>query len=234
MKSLSYQRSKSRLEAYFDRTAADTWARLTSTDPVSRIRRTVRAGREEMQRTLLEWLPDDLSGRRVLDAGCGTGSLAVLAASRGASVVAIDLSGTLVGLARARAEEGPWASSIDFRVGDMLEAARERFDFVLAMDSLIHYESKDLVEMVKGLSADGARRTLFTFAPKTPLLAAMHLAGRVAGKLLGGDRAPFIAPVSERHIRKRLFQAIPGASLGRTKRVQRGFYTSQAVEVLPS
>ena len=80
------------IEHYFDRTAADTWARLTSDAPVGRIRATVRAGRDRMRATLLSWLPEDLHGRRILDAGCGTGALAIEAARRGADVVAIDLS----------------------------------------------------------------------------------------------------------------------------------------------
>ena len=39
----------------------------------------------------------------MLDAGCGTGALAVALARRGADVVAVDISPTLVGLARERA-----------------------------------------------------------------------------------------------------------------------------------
>ena len=67
----SYLQTRSRVETYFDRTAAHTWARLTSDAPVGRIRATVRAGRERMRGLLLSWLPDDLSGLRLLDAGCG-------------------------------------------------------------------------------------------------------------------------------------------------------------------
>ena len=52
-----------------------------------------------MRATLLAWLPADLRGRRLLDAGCGTGALALEAARRGAEVVAVDLSPTLVELA---------------------------------------------------------------------------------------------------------------------------------------
>ena len=72
-----YERRRGQIEAYFDRTAAEAWARLTSDAPVSRIRATVRAGRDAMRATLLDWLPRDLRGARVLDAGCGTGMLAV-------------------------------------------------------------------------------------------------------------------------------------------------------------
>ena len=99
---VSYLQRRSQLETYFDRTAMEAWARLTSDAPVSGIRATVRAGRDEMRRTLLSWLPTDLRGRRVLDAGCGTGALSVELARRGARVLAIDLSPRLIQLAAER------------------------------------------------------------------------------------------------------------------------------------
>ena len=62
MGSLTYQQRRGELQTYFDRTAADAWARLTSTAPVSRIRATVRAGRDAMRATILNFLPNDLAG----------------------------------------------------------------------------------------------------------------------------------------------------------------------------
>ena len=81
MASARYQMRRDEIETYFDRTAADAWAALTSDAPVSRIRRTVRRGRDGMRETLMSWLPEDLSGSRLIDAGCGTGML-VLAGRR--------------------------------------------------------------------------------------------------------------------------------------------------------
>jgi magnesium-protoporphyrin O-methyltransferase len=86
----SYVERRERIEHYFDRTAADTWARLTSTAPVSRVRATVRAGRDRMRDTLLAWLPADLRGQRVLDAGCGTGRVAIELSRRGFIVTGVD------------------------------------------------------------------------------------------------------------------------------------------------
>ena len=63
MEHQSYLEKRERLEEYFDRTAADQWAKLTSDAPVSGIRKTVRAGRDRMRETLLSWLPADLRGR---------------------------------------------------------------------------------------------------------------------------------------------------------------------------
>jgi SAM-dependent methyltransferase len=97
---------------YFDRTASAAWARLTSEAPVSGVRASVRAGRERMRAVLTGWLPADLDGVRVLDAGCGPGTLAIELAARGAHVVAVDLSPTLVALARERAAALPGAANI--------------------------------------------------------------------------------------------------------------------------
>ncbi len=224
MTTATYLARRAQLETYFDRTAVEAWTRLTSDAPVSGIRATVRAGRDRMRGTLLSWLPDDLRGRRILDAGCGTGALAVEAAGRGAHVTAIDLSPTLVGLARERA---PRNLPIDFRVGDMADPALGRFDHVVGMDSLIHYRAEDMARAVAGLAARAERSMLFTFAPRTALLSAMHAAGKLFPR---GDRAPAIEPVSPARIGGLLQQG--GLRLGRTERVSGGFYISQALEVL--
>ena len=92
MPTATYQARRGELHEYFDRTAIRAWERLTSDAPVSGIRATVRAGRDAMRATLLSWLPADLSGKRLLDAGCGTGALAVEAAKRGAEVLAVDIA----------------------------------------------------------------------------------------------------------------------------------------------
>ena len=98
-----YDQRRGRLQTYFNATAMDAWAQLTSDAPVSRIRQTVREGRDRMRDTLLSWLPQDLSGARLLDAGCGTGALSVVAAHRGCAVTAVDIAANLVEIARERA-----------------------------------------------------------------------------------------------------------------------------------
>ena len=222
---------RSWITEYFDRTAAAAWARLTSDAPVSGIRKTVREGRERMRGTLSAWLPADLGGARVLDAGCGPGVFSLELAARGAHVVAVDVSPTLVGLARERAAGRPGAERITWGVGDMLDAAWGRFDYVVAMDSLIHYPALEIVRALASLAERTGHGIVATFAPATPLLSTMHAVGRLFPR---GDRAPAIEPVSP----ARLKGAVEtDSSLGagwrwaRTARVARGFYTSQAVEL---
>ncbi len=79
-----YGATLTRVESYFDGTATQTWERLTSDAPVSRIRQTVREGRDRMRALMLSRLPQDLRGARVLDAGCGTGAMTEALALRGA------------------------------------------------------------------------------------------------------------------------------------------------------
>jgi magnesium-protoporphyrin O-methyltransferase len=225
MPTASYATRRGELLQYFDRTAVDAWKRLTSDAPVNRIRATVRAGRDDMRRTLLSWLPTDLHGVRILDAGCGTGALAIEAARRGAHVVAIDLSPTLVGLARERL---PHDLNIDFHVGDMLDPSLGRFDYVVAMDSLIHYRPRDTVRVIDGLCDRAAEGVLFTFAPRTAMLSVMHAAGRLFPR---GDRAPAIEPVAPRTVTRLITAGVPGWAARRTQRVSCGFYISQALEI---
>ena len=232
MNSAAYEQRRSKIEDYFDRTAVKAWEQLTSTAPVGHIRSTVRAGRERMRAQLLAWLPQDLHGVRILDAGCGTGALALDAARRGAEVVAIDLSPQLVDVARRRVDEvqGPAALAgvIEWRSGDMLDAALGTFDHVVAMDSLIHYDEADMVRILEAWSQRTRQSMLFTFAPRTPLLAAMRSVGSLFPR---SDRAPWIEPVAEKSLRARLTNGVPQFDATRTQRVASGFYTSQAMEL---
>lgn len=229
----AYETRRGEIETYFDRTAAATWQRLTSDAPVSGIRATVRAGRDRMRATLLSWLPDDLNGRRLLDAGCGTGALAIAAAERGATVVAVDLSPTLVGIARERASAAGVAHRIAFHAGDMLTPPPGRYDHVVTMDALIHYRAAVMVEMLSSLAAHAERSVLFTYAPRTPALAAMHAVGRLFPR---SDRAPAIEPVSGTRLSSLIGSApaLAGWSEGREVRVTSGFYMSCGRELVPA
>lgn len=229
MQTASYTTRRGELETYFDRTASEAWAKLTSDAPVSGIRATVRAGRDAMRETLLNWLPEDLSGRRILDAGCGAGQMSLALAERGADVIAIDLAETLVGLAQERTEKLSFPGTIDFRVGDMTDPALGQFDHVVAMDSLIHYGAGDLVAMLDTFLPRATRSVVFTFAPRTPLLSAMHAAGKLFPK---SDRSPAIQPIGKASLSQRLTQTLGDDwRLGRNRRIKSGFYISHALEV---
>ncbi len=224
----AYDARRENLAAYFDKTAKQAWIDLTSDAKVSGIRATVRAGRDEMRATLMRWLPDDLRRSRLLDAGCGTGALSTLAAFRGAEVVGVDVAAGLIEVARERSPGFIGHGKVRWHVGDMTDPAFGAFDHVVAMDSLIHYDAADILATLTRLGERCSRSMLFTFAPHTKLLGAMHKVGKFFPR---SDRAPAIIPVTEDELRAALSQ-LADWRIGRTARVSSGFYTSQALELV--
>ena len=226
----TYAHTKSRLEEYFDRTASETWARLTSDAPVSKIRQTVRAGRDRMRAALLYRLPPSLYGKRVLDAGCGAGQMSVELARRGAEVVAVDISASLLEVAADRTP-ADLAGRITYRAGDMLDPDLGAFDHVVAMDSLIHYRAADIVTALAELSHRTRASIHFTVAPWTPLLGAMHMAGKLFPR---GDKSPAIQPVAEARLRRACAAdiALGSWSMPPSERIKSGFYISQAMRLV--
>jgi magnesium-protoporphyrin O-methyltransferase len=220
-----YLTRRTEIETYFDRTAVKAWEKLTSDAPVSGVRARVRAGRDEMRSTLLNYLPQDLKGIRLLDAGCGTGALAVAAAERGAEVVAIDLSPQLVQVARERLPAG---LKVTFLSGDMLDPALGKFDYVVAMDSIIHYPTHDMINIIDGLSSMATKGMIFSFPPRTLPLAVLWGVGKLFPR---GDKSPAIEPQPPQKLRKALAN-IKGIKLGRSHRVATGFYISEAQELI--
>ena len=217
---MDYTATRDRVETYFDRSATKVWERLTSDAPVSGIRATVRAGRDRMRALLLDQLPADLRGARVLDAGCGTGALAVELATRGAQVVAVDISPRLIGIAQRRAPPG---AAIDWVAGDMLDPALGRFDAVVAMDSMIYYSASDVAGLLARAAPRLAGKFVFTLAPRTPALMAMWRLGKLFPR---ADRSPTMIP----HRAADIVASLNGnGKLTEAGRVNSGFYISQAL-----
>ncbi len=236
MSQTDYIRRTGEIEHYFDRTALDAWKRLTGDQPVGGIRATVRKGRDTMRRTLVDWLPQDLTGWRILDAGCGSGVLSLELMDRGADVLGIDLSAQMIAFARQRAMEQhppgrPRIGSVRFESGDMLDPRHGHFDAMIAMDVLIHYSPADATRVIEQMAARTSRRLVFTLAPGSRLLRTMLAAGRAFPR---GNRSPAIYPVDTSALVSNLVAKPHMAhwSSGRTERVSIGFYTSQAMEVI--
>jgi magnesium-protoporphyrin O-methyltransferase len=110
----------------------------------------------------------------------------------------------------------------------MTDPALGGFDHVVAMDSLIHYERDDALRVLDGWAQRTRGSLLFTFAPSSPLLRAMHLAGKLFPR---GDRSPAIVPLAETGLRRALHDALPAWQVTRCERVASGFYTSQALQL---
>ena len=217
---MSYSATRDRVEHYFDRSATKVWERLTSDAPVSRIRQTVRAGRDAMRAVMLGRLPADLTGLRVLDAGCGAGQMTAELAARGATVMAVDISPELVKIAQSRLP-AEHAHRVTFAAGDMT-ADYGQFDYVLAMDSLIYYDTYDITQALARLAVRTRQSVVFTVAPKTPFLMTFWTLGKIFPR---ADRSPVMVP----HALGTL-SAAAGGKVAKVQRISRGFYISECLE----
>jgi len=96
-------------------------------------------------RALAEALPERLDGLRVVELGCGLGLPSLVAAARGALVLATDWAADALELLRRNAERNGLALETALARWDEPEAVGAGFDLVLAADVL--YERRDVQQL---------------------------------------------------------------------------------------
>ncbi|TLX71978.1 class I SAM-dependent methyltransferase [Labilibacter sediminis] len=99
----------------------------------------------KVQAKFVEGLCSVLTGKRVLDAGCGTGSLAIELGRRGAAVEAFDLDLSMIQVAE---DKCPQALNVKFSEGDLLTFGNDypaaRYDVVYCFgNTLAHLSGED-------------------------------------------------------------------------------------------
>jgi predicted nicotinamide N-methyase len=92
-------------------------------------------------------LPADLTGVRVVELGCGLGVPSLIAARRGADVVATDWAADALALLHQNAERNGVA--LETKLWDWRDPWPERFDLALAADVL--YEQRNVEPVVAAL-----------------------------------------------------------------------------------
>ncbi|MCY4301002.1 MAG: magnesium protoporphyrin IX methyltransferase [Aestuariivita sp.] len=224
---MAYDQTLARVETYFDQTATDAWERLTTDVPVSKVRQTVRAGRDRMRALLLSRLPEDLSGQRVLDAGCGAGQLTIELAARGASVLACDISPSILDIAKNRTPP-EFLGQVTFINDDMLNSDFGFFDHVIAMDSLIYYSAGDIGAALRMFERRVSGKVVFTVAPRTKFLMGMWYLGKFFPRR---DRSPEMMPQKYDELLRQAVTAGVTRTLQPIETVVSGFYFSQALEL---
>jgi 2-polyprenyl-3-methyl-5-hydroxy-6-metoxy-1,4-benzoquinol methylase len=78
------------------------------------------------------------SGARILDAGCGTGRVAIRLAELGYDCAGVDLDESMLAQARARAPQLPWMSA-DLADLDLLAEGHRPFDLVVAAGNVVPF-----------------------------------------------------------------------------------------------
>lgn len=213
-------RHKARLRQYFDGIGFERWSAIYGEARLSPIRRSIRDGHTAMLALAECWLDADGTGRTgtALDAGCGTGLFSLALARRGLQVTAADIAPQMVAATRAAATEAGLAGRITGVVSD-LEELQGRYDLVACFDVLIHYPSGPFELMLRHLAGLSAETLLFTYAPSSPLLSAMH---RVGGIFPHSQRRTDIQMIPEALVRSTLDDC--AMTIRRSQRISSGFY----------
>ena len=141
-------------------------------------------------------LVEGLGPRSVLDAGCGTGRVAVELARRGIDVVGVDLDASMLEKARAKQPDVPWV------VGDVADVDLGRaFDVVLLAGNVMIFlapgtEAAVVGNLARHLEPGGALVAGFSLEPGRLDLETYDGHARASGLVLGArwatwDRQPF-------------------------------------------
>lgn len=92
-----------------------------------------------------------VSGKQVLDIGCGSGEVSLVAARLGARVVGLDIVEDMVRIARSEAERAGLADRADFRVFDMTREALPSADVAMLIGVIEYYG--DIETLLKKVAA---------------------------------------------------------------------------------
>jgi 2-polyprenyl-6-hydroxyphenyl methylase / 3-demethylubiquinone-9 3-methyltransferase len=141
---------------------AEHWAK--DRDPLSALHKIVQLG--ALPFNIVQWemftglLPSSLSGKAVLDYGCGVGDLSLYCARQGAMVQGIDRSEAAIGAAQYQAIKQNLADRCRFDVRE--DIGTSQYDLVLAKDVIEHIQDDEqwLANVAAALKPNG----LFIFA----------------------------------------------------------------------
>jgi SAM-dependent methyltransferase len=124
----------------------------------------------------------DLVGKRVLDVGCGSGEWAVILASRGAIVTAIDISPEMVAATNRRAALSGYADRISATTMSALDLkfADGSFDVVHGQDIIHHLDPGLFGKEVSRVLAVGGRAAFRENNGNNPIL--MFARDRICGR----------------------------------------------------
>ena len=151
-----------RAKEYFDKLAPeyDRAFQKQGRDPLNALVNRFFRGRTFVRR--MELLEDvlrglDLGGKSVLDLGCGSGQVSLLAARLGANVHGVDIAPRMLAIARETAARTGLAERAHFVEGDVARAPLEGADVTLLIGVVEYY--RDHAALLRRV-ADSARERL--------------------------------------------------------------------------
>lgn len=172
---------------YFNTDGFNRWQKIYGeTDEVNKVQLDIRQGHAQTVEKVLKWLDEEggVQGTTIADAGCGTGSLAIPLALRGAAVSASDISAAMAGEAQTRynaaVADGAQAPATPPKFEAMdLESVSGSYHTVTCLDVMIHYPQEKADAMITHLASLADKRLIVSFAPKTPYYSVLKRIGEL-------------------------------------------------------
>ena len=159
-----------RVHKYFETSGFSRWSAIYGSGDIPPIWKVIRDGHQRAIDKVVEWVTAEKM-HTALDAGCGTGTLAIELAGHGFEVDAFDVSAPMIHFAKYINGGRTKGFAPDFMVGDIAAlAGREKtYDLVCCLDVLFHYPYEEVSDMLRRLMSLSAHKVVASFAIRTPM-----------------------------------------------------------------
>ena len=214
---------------YFETSGFSRWTAIYGEGGIPPIWRVIRDGHDLALDRVIDWIQDDGS-RKALDAGCGTGVLAMRLSNAGYEVDGFDVSAPMVSFARYNTKDRGRGPAPRFFVGDIaaLNPKERMYDLVCCLDVLFHYPYAECTTMLKKLADLSSHKIIGSFALATPFNSFwMEMGKRFFHQK---NRMTNLHLMTYDQIEQVLYRA--GLKVTRTHRVKKFFYDSFVFEAV--
>jgi magnesium-protoporphyrin O-methyltransferase len=218
----------SRVRKYFETSGFSRWTAIYGSGDIPPIWKVIRDGHQRAIDTVLSFVESDAT-HTALDAGCGTGNLAIELANRGYEVDAFDVSAPMIHFAKYINTGRTKGIPPTFLVGDIAALAGEKktYDLVCCLDVLFHYPYEEVSKMLTQLAHLGSNKVVGSFALRTPF---NDFWMKVGQRFHAKNRMTKLFMFSYHEVEQILYRA--GYKMTRTKRIKFFFYDSFVFEAV--
>jgi magnesium-protoporphyrin O-methyltransferase len=157
-----------RVHKYFETSGFSRWSAIYGSGDIPPIWKVIRDGHQRLVEKVVEWVTTEPL-HTALDAGCGTGTLAVNLADHGFEVDAFDVSAPMVHFAKYINSGRTKGLAPQFMVGDIaaLAGQEKTYDLVCCLDVLFHYPYEEVSDMLRRLTSLSSHKVVASFALRT-------------------------------------------------------------------
>ena len=218
----------SRVRKYFETSGFSRWTAIYGAGDIPPIWKVIRDGHQRAIDAVLDFTAGDRD-HTALDAGCGTGNLAIELSNRGYEVDAFDVSAPMIHFAKYINTGRTSGIPPNFMVGDIAALAGDKksYDLVCCLDVLFHYPLEEVTAMLTQLASLSSNKVVGSFALRTPF---NDFWMKVGQRFHAKNRMTKLFMFSYDQVEQILYRA--GYKMTRTRRIKFFFYDSFVFEAV--